>query len=278
MTSSLDLRHPLLRYHGGKFKLSDFIISYFPNHQTYVEPFGGGASVLLSKSPSPIEVYNDLDDQIVNFFSILRDEFNSTKLANAIRLTPYSRTEFLNAKLETNDLIEKSRRLVVRAQMGFGSAGASRGNTGFRLDTARGGSDIVTIWNRYPEIILQAAARLKNVLVENRPALKVIQDHDRTDTLFYLDPPYVTDTRTLNSDAYSHEMTDSDHVELLKTLNNLKGMCILSGYDHPIYEENLKDWQKIIKQVSASGREGSVIRNEILWINKAAQIQSDLFQ
>ncbi|MDR8444186.1 DNA adenine methylase, partial [Acinetobacter baumannii] len=94
------------------------------------------------------------------------------QLAEAIYLTPYSRTEFLNARADSNDMVEKARRLVIRAQMGFGSAGATKGNTGFRLDTARGGSDIVTIWQRQPKVVLQAAERLKKVLIENRDALK----------------------------------------------------------------------------------------------------------
>ena len=104
------MNHPLIRYHGGKFRLADWIISHFPKHETYVEPFGGGASVLLSKTPSRMEVYNDLDSDIVNFFEILRDQKLAEELAQQIELTPYSRVEFLNARDETSDRIERARR------------------------------------------------------------------------------------------------------------------------------------------------------------------------
>lgn len=271
----MKMNHPLIRYHGGKFRLADWIISHFPKHETYVEPFGGGASILLSKIPSRMEVYNDLDSDIVNFFEILRDQKLAEELAQQIELTPYSRVEFLNARDETSDRIERARRLVVRAQMGFGSAGATRAKTGFRLDTARSGSDIVTIWQRQPEIIIQAAARLKKVLIENRDAIKVIQDHDREDTLFFIDPPYVHETRTIGDRAYRHEMTNADHEQLIDVLKQCKGKVILCGYEHPIYKE--LNWKKVIKSVAASGQAGSEKREEILWINPQAEKQGDLF-
>lgn len=269
------MNHPLIRYHGGKFRIADWIISQFPSHRTYVEPFGGGASVLLAKPPSCVEVYNDLDNDVVNFFEVLRDNQLSQELAHLIELTPYSRTEFLNARTDTTSKVEQARRLVVRAQMGFGSAGATKGNTGFRLDTARGGSDIVTIWQRQPEVILQAAARFKKVLIENRNAIKVIQDHDREDTLFFVDPPYVMDTRNTGGKTYRHEMTDADHNHLISVLQQCKGMVIVCGYEHPIYE-SLK-WKKFKKAVAATGQAGSVMREEVLWINSQAEKQQDLF-
>lgn len=272
----MNLDHPLIRYHGGKFRLASWIISYFPSHETYVEPFGGGASVLLSKPQSRMEVYNDLDNDVVNFFEVLRDQQLSKELAEQIELTPYSRSEFLSARAEAKDKVEMARRLVIRAQMGFGSAGATKGNTGFRLDTARGGSDIVTIWQRQPKVILQAAARLKNVLIENRDAVKVIQDHDRENTLFFVDPPYVLDTRNMGGKAYRHEMTNFDHEQLIDVLKKCKGKIILCGYEHPIYEQ-LK-WKKVIKSVAAAGQSGSVLREEVLWINPQAEKQGDLFE
>lgn len=266
---------PLIRYHGGKFRLADWIISHFPNHETYVEPFGGAASVLFAKIPSKTEIYNDLDDDVVNLFTVLRDKDLSEELSKQIELTPYSRTEFYNARLVTSDPIEKARRLVIRAQMGFGSAGATKGNTGFRLDTAQGGSDIVSIWQQQPEVILQAAARLKQVLIENREAIKVIQDHDRENTLFFVDPPYVLDTRSMGSKAYRHEMTNEDHCKLIEVLVEIKGKVILCGYEHPIYKK--LGWRKVTKTVSAYGKSGSVPREEVLWINPQAEKQQDLF-
>lgn len=270
------MQHPLIRYHGGKFRLAEWIKSHFPKHNTYVEPFGGGASVLLSKLPSPVEVYNDLDDEVVNLFQVLRDSKKSLDLARQIELTPYSRVEFNEAFKAAGCEIERARRLIIRAQMGFGSAGATKGNTGFRLDTARTGSDIVTIWQRHPEIICQAAARFKSVLIENRDALQVIKDHDREDTLFFIDPPYVLDTRSIGCKAYRYEMTDEQHEKLLGLLLEIKGMVILCGYSHPIYDSSLTGWQKVEKVVAASGQSGSRKSTECLWINPAAQVP-DLF-
>lgn len=273
----MNLAHPLIRYHGGKFRLAEWIISHFPAHTTYVEPFGGGASVLLAKAPSRSEVYNDLDDDVVNLFRVLRDSARAEQLIAAIEMSPYSRTEFLDAYELTDDVVERARRLIVRAQMGFGSAGATKGRTGFRLDTARNGSDIVTIWNRYPAVIAQAAERFKSVIVENRDALQIIKDHDRADTLFFIDPPYVHDTRATGGKAYRHEMTNQQHEDLLNLLLASQSKIILCGYPHPIYDDALSNWQRITCQSRAAGQSGSVMRTEVLWINPAADSTHDLF-
>ncbi|CAB5540684.1 DNA adenine methylase [Citrobacter werkmanii] len=121
------IKHPAIRYHGGKFRLASWIISHFPDHRCYVEPFGGAASVLLKKKQSEAEVYNDLDGDVVNLFRVLRDPVSSQALIDACALTPYSRVEFRCAYEPTDDPIEKARRLIVRATMGFGSAGATKG-------------------------------------------------------------------------------------------------------------------------------------------------------
>lgn len=270
-----NMNHPLLRYHGGKYRLSKWIISYFPMHDTYVEPFGGGASVLLNKTPSRCEVYNDLDDEIVNFFEVLRDPNLSKTLASQIQFTPYSRSEFNISREITEDRVERARRLVVRAQMGFSSVGASNGNTGFRLDTGRGSTDLVTIWQRQPNLILEAAKRLSKVMIENRDALQVIQDHDRPDTLFFIDPPYLMDVRNTSGTAYKHEMSLADHERLIEVLKRVKGQVILCGYENDLY--NQLGWQKAVKTVAATGQTGSVGREEILWINPQAERQQDLF-
>lgn len=269
------MKHPLIRYHGGKFRLASWIISHFPQHDTYVEPFGGGASVLLTKKPSRIEVYNDLDDEIVNLFQILRDPSLAKQLAHLISLTPYSRTEYTNARAESKCPIERARRLVVKAQMGFGSAGATKKNTGFRLDTARGGSDILTIWDKQPDLLLTAASRFKKVLIENRDAIRVMEDHDRPETLFFVDPPYIFSTRSTGGKAYKHEMTNKQHIDLVENLKTLQGKVILCGYENEIYDG--LGWQKVTKPVSASGQNGSVQREEVLWINPQAEKQQDLF-
>ena len=146
---SKGIKHPAIRYHGGKFRLAPWIIGYFPEHRCFVEPFGGAASVLLRKEPSEAEVYNDLDGDVVNLFRVLRDPIASRSLIDACALTPYSRTEFQCAYAPTCDPVEQARRLIVRATMGFGSAGATKGSTGFRLDTKCNSSTAQRVWARW---------------------------------------------------------------------------------------------------------------------------------
>lgn len=128
----MKLDHPLIRYHGGKFRLAHWIISQMPNHTCYTEAFGGAAGVLLQKPRAYAEVYNDLDGDIVNLFAVLRDSGSREQLIEQLVLTPYSRADFENAWEPTENKIERARRVCVRAQMGFGSAGATKGVTGDR--------------------------------------------------------------------------------------------------------------------------------------------------
>ncbi len=272
-----NIQHPLIRYHGGKFRIADWIISQFPKHKTYVEPFGGGGSVLLSKHPSQIEVYNDIDNEVVNLFRVLRDPEQRQKLEEQLYLTPFSRSEFYCAYEDTDCPVEKARRMIVRAQMGFGSAGATKGNTGFRMAGGRQKNYEIRLWDKYPSRLSHYAERLKQVLVENQEASKVISYYDNDDTLFYVDPPYIRSTRAANVLAYQYEMDDGAHIELLGQLNNLKGFVVLSGYDCEIYNSRLSGWEKMTKQVQASGKCGGVTRQECLWLNPKAQIKRDLF-
>ncbi|MCH7340311.1 DNA adenine methylase [Acinetobacter higginsii] len=271
------LKHPLIRYHGGKFRIADWIISHFPRHKTYVEPFGGGGSVLLCKEPSQIEVYNDLDGEVVNLFRVLRNTEHRLQLEKQLYLTPFARAEFHLAYEDTDCPVEQARRMIVRAQMGFGSAGATKGSTGFRMAGGRQKNYEIQLWEKYPNRLAEYAQRLKRVLIENQEAAKIISLYDNEDTLFFVDPPYVRSTRTANVVAYRYEMSDSDHIELLDQLNQVKGKVLITGYEHEIYNEKLSHWKKLTKQVQASGKMGGVSRQECLWINPRASVNSDLF-
>lgn len=270
---SASIKHPAIRYHGGKFRLAPWIISHFPEHRCFVEPFGGAASVLLRKVPSEAEVYNDLDGDVVNLFRVLRDPVASRSLIDACALTPYSRTEFQCAYEPTDDRIEQARRLIVRATMGFGSAGATKGSTGFRLDTKRNSSTAQRVWARQPDNLAAVASRFAGVLVENRPAIQCMQDHDTPTTLHFVDPPYVHDTRTgsTKTSAYRFEMTNAEHLKLLEALKDLQGMVILCGYESDLYNDELVGWQRVTRTTAANGHSGSVQRTECLWINPAVQ-------
>ncbi len=263
---------PALRYHGGKFRLAPWIMQFFPEHQTYVEPFGGAAGVLLQKPRSYAEVYNDIDGEIVNFFRVLRVPEMRQQLVELVSLTPYARAEYEQAWEETDDPIERARRVAIRAQMGFGIAGATKGVTGFRIDTKRAYRTAQHLWTEYPEAIAAAGRRFQDVLVENRPAIDIMLQHDRVDTLHFVDPPYVLSTRVLQANGkgyYRHEMTDSDHLDLLRVLLELEGMVVISGYDSELYRDRLSGWETFQTTSRISAGRGTALRTETVWINPA---------
>jgi len=109
------------------------------------------------------------------------------------------------------------------------------------------------------------ANRLKNVQLEQQPAIQLIQRYKRPDVLIYADPPYLLSTRS--GRMYRHEMTDADHAELLDVLDDHPGPVLLSGYANPLYDERLKHWQREEKRVLA---EAGLVRTEVLWINPVA--------
>lgn len=274
---------PVLRYHGGKFRIAPWVIEHFPPHRTYVEPFGGAAGVLLQKPRAYSEVYNDLDGDVVNFFRVLRDPAQLDRLLQVCVATPYARVEFEDAWEPVDDPIERARRLTIRAQMGFGSAGATKATTGFRIDTKREYETAQHLWAMYPDAIANAGQRLAAVLIENRPAIAVMAQHDDPDALHFVDPPYVHSTRVMGAGKagyYRHEMTDEQHVELLEFLNTLTGMVVLSGYRSELYDSRLQGWTRDETQSRASAGRGGVARTEVLWLNDAAiarQNQQRLF-
>ena len=271
MSQAAKVCRPALRYHGGKFRLAQWVMRFFPSHTCYVEPFGGAAGVLLQKERTYAEVYNDLDGDVVNFFSVLRDSRQRAALIEACRLTPYAREEFEQAWQPTDEPIERARRLAIRAQMGFGSAGATKGATGFRIDTKREYGTAQSGWVEYPDAIAEAGRRLQGVLIENRHATDVMLQHDATTTLHFVDPPYLHETRQLRGarGCYRHEMDDEDHLELLKALRQLCGMVVLCGYPSDMYNYELRGWERHTKLARISAGRGTSLRTEVLWLNPA---------
>lgn len=261
---------PALRYHGGKFRLAAWVMRFFPPHRIYTESFGGAAGVLLQKPRSHGEVYNDLDGNVVAFFRCLQQPELRDRLVQAITLTPYARAEFEVAWQPTDDLVERARRTAIRAQMGFGSAGATKGATGLRTDTMRRYSTAQMDWAAYPPVLLDVAERFQQVLIENRPAVDVLEQHDSPETLHFVDPPYVHSTRVLRSQGgYRHELTDDDHTELLRVLRGLRGMVVLSGYASELYAEELPGWISHSTQARISAVRGTALRTEVVWLNPA---------
>ncbi len=258
---------PILRYHGGKWMLAPWIISHFPEHRTYVEPFGGAASVLLRKPRSYAEVYNDLADGIVNVFQVLRD--SPGELERRLRLTPFSRTEFMATYAETpEDPIEWARQVIFRSMAGFGSASVTKGyKTGFRANSSRSGTTPALDWMHYPDNLKDFVERLRGVVIENRDYREVMLQHDSPETLHYCDPPYVHSTRGFGNPqdkGYEHEMTDAQHEQFAEVLQDLRGMVIVSGYRCDLYDRLFACWQRRERVAHADGARDRV---EVLWLS-----------
>lgn len=272
---------PILRYHGGKWRLAPWIIDHFPKHKVYTESFGGGGSVLLKKSRAYAEIYNDLDGEVVNLFRVMRD--SGDELRNKLELTPFSRDEFLLSYEPSSSEVEQARRTVVRSFMGFGSSAISKQLTGFRANSSRSYTTPAHDWANYPDAAKAIADRLRGVTIENRDALAIIKQHDAEFTLHYVDPPYPHSTRTNGASAdvtqYRHEMTDEQHRELAELLNSVKGMVVLSGYPCDLYDKDLYPrWKRIARKAFA---DGARVRTEVIWLNDACANglnQHDLFR
>lgn len=270
------VKRPVLRYHGGKFLLAPWIISHFPKHKVYVECFGGAASVLMRKSRSYAEVYNDKWDTVVNVFKVLRDTKLAYELERQLRLTPFSRTDFeqcseINISTEICP-VEKARLTILRSFAGFGSASTNAKHaTGFRANSHRSGTTAAHDWNNFPDHIKSFVERLQGVTIENKDYQAVIDQHDGPETLIYLDPPYVHSTRNMQrgNTAYAFEMTEQDHIDMANKLRGIKGMSVISGYDNDLYRELFKKWQKMERKAFA---DGAVERTECLWLNDRASM------
>jgi DNA adenine methylase len=263
-----EVKRPILRYHGGKWRIAPWIISFLPPHRIYVELFGGGGGVLLRKPRSHAELYNDLDGEIVNLFRVARDRGN--ELVEKLYLTPYSHEEFALSYEHTDDPLEQARRTVSRSFMGFGSAAATEGKstkgnnplTGFRSNTKRTGGAPARDWMNYPDALINIIDRLRGVTIENRNAMEIIPTHDSESTLFYADPPYLASVRDYGRD-YQYEMPEEEHIELAKILNETRGAVIVSGYHSDLYEELYKGWVRREKNTYA---DGALPRTEVLWM------------
>lgn len=241
--------------------LAPWIISHFPSHRCYVEPFGGGGSVLLRKQRSYAEVYNDLDGEIVNLFTVAREQGES--LAKLCELTPFARAEFAQSYEPSAEPLEQARRTLARSFMGFGSNSHNK-KTGFRANSNRSGTTPAHDWMNYPDALRITIQRLRGIVIENRDALKCMQQHDGPETLHYVDPPYVMSTRSDGHGDYSHEMTDGDHRSLAHGLKDLTGMVVVSGYRSDLYDELYAGWKRIDRAAHA---DGAAKRVESLWLS-----------
>jgi len=208
------------------------IIPLLPEHKTYVEVFGGGASILFAKSASKVEVYNDLDNGLFNFFMVISDPAKFKLFYEQVQLLPHSRELYyhcLGNWDNEKDEIKKTVYWFVATRQSFGgtfgagwSFGVNKNKTSSWLSSIKG----------LPEV----HSRIQKVQIENKDWSFIIDTYDTKDTLFYLDPPYVLLTR-VGGKYYKHEMEDEEHEKLVERIQNIKGQFVLSGYDNEIYSK-----------------------------------------
>jgi DNA adenine methylase len=264
---------PLVRWHGGKWMIALWIISFFPKHNLYTEVFGGGASVLLRKPAAPgSEIYNDLDMTIVQIFKVLQDPEKAARLIWLLDRTPYARKEFEWAYEACDDDVEAARRTIVRSFMGYGSDGtAGVYPTGFRSTVTAAGKTPATEWANYTHGLELIRKRVARVTLESKDAFDLLLQFDQPDALHYVDPPYLPETRSQGNrrrgkgfHVYQHELTREDHIRLLELLPTLSGMVVLSGYPSELYDDMLAGWRR---EERASYADGGGARTEVVWIN-----------
>lgn len=251
----------LLKYPGSKFRSAQWIISHFPSHHSYLEPFFGSGGVFFNKPISNIETINDLDGDVVNLFKVIRSK--PQELAKEIFSIPYARNIFDEAfEMKSKNDLETAVNFLIRCNMGYGFRTTGEKN-GFKTDIqGRERNYAVRYWNGLPEKIMEVAIRLKNAQIENRDAVDLIRRYNYPNVLIYADPPYVLNTRFQKQ--YKHEFSDEDHLRLLEALKQHKGKVIISGYDTRLYNEALIGWQS--DTVSDRNQNGDQ-RIEKIWMN-----------
>lgn len=251
----------IMKYPGSKWSIANWIISHFPEHHSYLEPFLGSGAVLFNKPRSNIETVNDLDGNVVNLFEWIKKD--PERLAREIYFTPYARQIYDEAfAVVPEDSLGKAVNFYIRLNMGHGYR-TNGEKVGWKNDVqGRERSYSSQDWCNLPDKILQAAERLRGVQIENMPAIKLMQRFSYSNVLIYLDPPYMLNTR--NGKQYRCEMDDVDHEQLLDAALKHKGPVLISGYESELYSRMLRDWYR--EETTCYSQVGSKKR-EVLWMN-----------
>lgn len=269
----------LVQWFGGKGSQLADLLPLIPETRGYVEPFGGGGSVLMNRPPSKLEVYNDLNGEIVNLFRVMADPELFEAFAERIHWTLWSKDEFRTAieiqKCEKFHPVERAWALYVIQNQGIsGTHSKSEGNwSRSKLDNKN-----CDKWRRLKERLEPIHKRFMGVQIDSQDALKCIQYWDAPDVTFYVDPPYVLETREGSGKQYEVEMENADHIALVDVLLGVAGPVVLSGYDHPVYEPLVAaGWSLTQYRARASTKvahgdqgEGKPPRVECVWRNPQA--------
>ena len=237
-------------YYGGKSMLAPWIVSHFPSHRVYVELFGGGASVLLAKERCPVEIYNDIWDEVVNFFRVARNR--GQELKEKLRLTPYARAEFEAVITDpaTDDPIERARRFLVVSRQAFGGCGVSErclSSGNWKRPSIHPSRCSSNTWRNAIDGRMDALVdRLQGVGIENADFAACIEKFDSEQTLFYADPPYLMSGRS-KKHQYRFDFTGEEHRRLADMLQRIKGKVIVSYQDAPGFDELYPGWYQVKK-------------------------------
>jgi len=264
---------PALRYHGAKWALGPWVVSHLPGHECYVEPFGGSAGVLLQKARSWLEVYNDLDEEVVGFFQVMREQ--PERLITAIQWTPYARKEWELALEDDPDPVERARRFYVRAWMQIAGA-TGTWKSGWRRQKVvskdwRGQKKMTPACVSFAgvEHLWAVADRLRGVQIECGDWQEVVNRYDSPETCFYVDPPYPASTRgRWKRNAYRHELSDGEHGALARALHVVLGKVVISGYRCELYDELYAGWARVERSARTNSA-GSAV--ECLWLSPGAE-------
>lgn len=265
-----------LKWHGGKAYLASKIVALMAPHIHYVEPFAGGLSVLLAKDPEGVsEVANDLNGYLCDFWKTLQSPTLFVDFKRRVEAVPFSELEWQESATYdiAIDSIERAVAFFVRCRQSL--AGRMTGFTGVtKTRTRRGMNNEVSAWLTAIEGLPAVHARLKRVLILNRDALDVIRGQDGKDTLFYLDPPYLHETRATTGE-YAHEMTADQHRDLCALIKTIKGKVMLSGYPSDLYRDQLErhGWTRHDFDLPNNAAGGATKRRmtECVWCNFEGQ-------
>lgn len=258
---------PPVTWFGSKTRYVKDIVKHFPPHQTYVDVFGGSGAMLLGKRPSNVEVYNDLNSKMSSLFKVLSDKGKTKELVKRLELTPYSRDFFKHAVAAANhevDEIELAKLMIVAQRQSHGGLAKQ---WSYCIDAPAGGySASVRKFHTGIERLPVIQERMRKVQIENLCFSDLIPRYDRERTLFYLDPPYVPETR-INGE-YENEMSIDDHIKLVDILLDSEGMFVLSGYKNDVYKRlEQAGWKRHEIEVTANSSKSRTKRIECLWIS-----------
>lgn len=287
----------VIKWHGGKHYLAPWIISHFPPHLHYVEPFFGGGAVLFARDPGRnwlagadnchtggngvpkshhtggSEVINDVHRELTNFWQVLQDENRFARLQRRLEATPFSEIEWEESFELHGDEVERAARFFIRYRQSRQAIGKDFATLS-RARTRRNMNEQASAWLSSIEGLPEAHRRLRGVVILCDDAANVIRTQDGPYTLFYCDPPYVQQSRK-TPECYEHEMSEEEHRRLLKALREAEGKVVLSGYHNALYDKILSDWRIVEREIDNKSGSGTVKekRTEVLWMNFEAPLQ-----